>query len=267
MDMGSISETAPRSAIKAALLSLLGPGVGQIYNGQWRKGLIFLVGEYPLAAVFIAGFSSFEGLFAGLAGLTLFLLAAVVDAAICARRRPAYLLRSFNRWWIYVGIIGLSLCATLVLDHMLGKVLYQTFKVPSESMEPTLLVGDRFMGRALKNDQVLERGDIVVFHPPGEKKKYFVKRVVALPGEVVTGADGHVLVNGDPGYGVSRKRFGPVCLGPGKYWVMGDNRGASFDSRFFGPVSRERIKYRALYLYWAVPAGPAPASRFGLRLD
>jgi signal peptidase I len=113
-------------------------------------------------------------------------------------------------------------------------------------MRPTLRSGDRLRCQALRPRDIIRRGQLEVFEYPSEHSLIFVKRVVGLPGEVVEVADGSVYVNGDPideGYyamsGPGRKSLDmpPARLAPDEYYVMGDNRYASFDSRSFGPVT------------------------------
>ncbi|KAB1442100.1 signal peptidase I [Pseudodesulfovibrio senegalensis] len=275
-----VAHLKPRSPLRAGALSLLAPGLGQLYNGQWRKALFFFLIEYLLCAWLVSRFATFAGMMQGLAGIVLFLGAAVGDAALSARRRQAYVLRSFNRGWIYVAVLTFGILATLGMDWLLGNNLYQTFKVPSPSMEPTLVPGDRFMGAVLDADEPLLRGDVVVFHPPGRDGIWYVKRVVGLPGETVRVTHGHVRIDGvdlaepyaayeegvaDSGDSDEQVRL----LDVGEYWLMGDNRGHSMDSRVFGPVGRERMGYRALYLYWAGDSGlfPGSGARLGIRLD
>jgi signal peptidase I len=273
-----VAHLKPRSPLKAGALSLLAPGLGQLYNGQWRKALFFFLAEYLLCAWLVSRFATFPGMVQGMVGIVLFLAVAVGDAALGARRRQSYALRRFNRGWIYVSVLAFGILATLGMDWLLGNTLYQTFKVPSPSMEPTLVPGDRFMGAVADMDEPLLRGDVVVFHPPGRDGIWFVKRVVGLPGETVRVASGHVRIDGidlvepyaahnDSGTGTGRTQ---VCrLDAHEYWLMGDNRDHSMDSRVFGPVDRERIGYRALYIYWAGDSGfsAGAGARSGMRLD
>ncbi len=270
----------PRSPLKAGVLSLLAPGLGQLYNGQWGKALFFFIAEYPLGVWATTRFGSFAGMIQGLSLLLLFMAVTVGDAAISAGRQQQYVPRSFNKGWIYTSVLVLSLLGTVGLDWFLGNNFYQTFKVPSPSMVPSLVPGDRFMGAALDPLERLQRGDVVVFHPPGRERIWYVKRVVGLPGELVRVDCGHVRINGQL-LNEGHARFdagGSVVglpsrierlLGIDEYWLMGDNRNHSRDSRVFGPVGRKRIGYRALYLYWAGEGAGAVSAgdRLGMRLD
>jgi signal peptidase I len=167
----------------------------------------------------------------------------------------------------------------------------QAFRIPSESMEPQLLVGDRVVvSRLAYRLHDPRRGDIVVFDcPPGEdcpqegprnvvrrsvdtvleallvrqpKTEEFIKRVVALPGETVEGHDGAVWIDGrrlhEPYLptGTRTSTFKPRVIPPGRVWVMGDNRTNSADSRVFGPVRESTIVGRAIWRVWP-PTRPA----------
>jgi signal peptidase I len=140
-------------------------------------------------------------------------------------------------------------------------------------MYPTLKVGDRIIVDKLSYHlHGVQRGDIVVFaSPPLEDQEYadLVKRVIGLPGETISAKDGHVYINGKrlnepwlpPGPasytgalpGDAHPQFdlpGPVKIPPGEYFVMGDNRLDSEDSRFFGPIPRSLIVGRAEFVAW-----------------
>jgi signal peptidase I len=146
--------------------------------------------------------------------------------------------------------------------------VFQTFYIPSASMEPTLMIGDRIIVNKLSYDlHGVGRGDIVVFAKPPEEVappgvKDLVKRVIGLPGETISSADGQVWINGKPLKEPWLPR-GTVTTGirtqkipPNEYFVMGDNRGDSQDSRFFGPISRSLIVGKVVFRIW-------PFSRFG----
>lgn len=160
----------------------------------------------------------------------------------------------------------------------------QAFKIPSGSMKPTLLIGDHllvsksaygikmpFTGAVLIPTGDPQRGDIVVFLFPEDRSKDFIKRIVGLPGETVEVRNKLVYVNGkrlpDPHAhfadriilpsGVQpRDNFGPVKVPPDHYFVMGDNRDESYDSRFWfggkgGFVPRQDILGKAFIIYWS----------------
>jgi signal peptidase I len=148
---------------------------------------------------------------------------------------------------------------TLLLTAVLFagvRLAVQNYMVESVSMQPTLVEGqfiwvDKVLYRLQHGP---ERGDIVVFQSWGQDKP-FVKRVVGRPGQTIEIRDGHVLVNGaqiDEPY-LSQPTdgaVGPITLGPDEYYVLGDNRGNSSDSRVYGPLPGTDIVGRAWLRYW-----------------
>jgi signal peptidase I len=270
---GSERPAARRRPWVAALLSLTATGAGQIYNGQWRKGLTFFLIETALGVTMIFGLGSFAGLVGTGAGLLAFNVAVAAEAYGTARRVRIAPTR-FNRWWVYLLAVGLSLGAGALVEGVIKARFYQNFKVPSVSMTPTLRVGDRFMARRLDPAAVVARGEVVVFMDEASGR-YFVKRVVGLPGETVRMQARRVYVDGvrldepyvrpaEGGPKPERDDYPPTTLEAGSYFLLGDNRDNSYDSRFIGPVGREAIVARALYVYFPGDVGARSwADRFG----
>jgi signal peptidase I len=159
--------------------------------------------------------------------------------------------RNLVEWLVVI------VCALLVAV-VIKTFLVQAFYIPSPSMTPTLKVDDRVLVNKLSYDlHGVHRGDIVVFTSPQQTtEKDLIKRVVGLPGDTLEGRDGHVVVNGQAlaerylPDGVQTTTFGPVTIAPDHYWVMGDNRTNSSDSRVFGPIPKSRIIGRAFVKVW-----------------
>jgi signal peptidase I len=174
------------------------------------------------------------------------------------------------RWVIEWAVI---LMAVLLFTVLLRTYVVQSFYIPSPSMVPTLAVGDRIMVNKLSYDlHGVHRGDIVVFkRPPLEEQDFpdLVKRVIGLPGETISSQNGHIYINGKllpepwlpPGASSytgalpadQHQQFnlpGPVKIPPGEYFVMGDNRTDSEDSRYFGPIPGGLIVGRAVAVVW-----------------
>jgi signal peptidase I len=180
-----------------------------------------------------------------------------------------------------VLLVGLAVVIAIVLRAFVA----QAFRIPSASMEPQLMVGDRVVvSRMAYRVHDPRRGDIIVFDCPpaagcpdknhdglpvraakalGEAllvrqpdTEEFIKRVIGLPGDVVEGHDGFVFVNGsvllEPYLpkGTVTSDFGPITVQKGKLWVMGDNRGNSADSRVFGQIEQNTIVGRAILRVW-----------------
>jgi signal peptidase I len=152
--------------------------------------------------------------------------------------------------------------------------VFQQSKIPSGSMMDTLLIGDFIMvnrfvystaasalERALLPIREIERGDVVVFKQPQEPEIDFIKRVVGLPGDTVELREGLLYVNGsyveEPHVEEEYRRldrngnYGPIAVEPDNYFVLGDHRNQSQDSRFWGQVPRGLMKGRALLIWWS----------------
>ena len=157
--------------------------------------------------------------------------------------------------WVLVIVIS------AVLAFALDKFIIVNAKIPSASMEPTIMTGDRLIGNRLAYiNSEPERGDVVIFLFPDNEKEYFIKRVIGLPGETVRIDDeGVIYINDevlDESYGreiiqnPGNARDG-VTLGANEYYVLGDNRNDSEDSRFsVGVVYRREIIGRAVFRIW-----------------
>jgi signal peptidase I len=172
-----------------------------------------------------------------------------------------------------------SIIVAVILALLIRTFIVQAFKIPSGSMEDTLLVGDHllvckfiygtkipFADKKVMTLRDPRRGDVIVFEYPEDPSKDFIKRVVGLPGDVVEGRAKKVYVNGKPfenPHEVHKEKevipkeqnprdsFGPVTVPAGSYFVMGDNRDRSYDSRFWGFVKGTKIKGLAFIKYWS----------------
>ena len=170
----------------------------------------------------------------------------------------------------------------VILALFIRTFVVQAFKIPSGSMEPTLLVGDHilvnkfiygikipFIDKTLIPISDPKRNDVIVFIYPVDKSKDFIKRVIGLPGDKVEMKGQKIYINGklfDDKYGVYSRSpssggdmnregldFGPVTVPPGHLFVMGDNRDHSYDSRFWGFVPLDAVKGKAFIIYWSWP--------------
>ena len=153
-----------------------------------------------------------------------------------------------------------DLAVALGLALVIIVFLYQPVKVEGTSMAPLLSDQERiFINKFVYRFEPIERGDVVVFWYPLDKSKSFIKRVVALPGETIELRAGHLFVNGKelfepyvPASYLDGASYPPLTLGADNYFVMGDHRDSSNDSRVFGPVGRQYIYGKAVFAYWPV---------------
>jgi signal peptidase I len=183
-----------------------------------------------------------------------------------------------------------SLVIAVVLALFIRTFVVQAFKIPTGSMEQNLLIGDHLLvnkfvfgatlstvERAILPIREIHRLDVIVFKFPKDPSRDFIKRVIGLPGDTVELKSKRVFINGkmldepyvyyleDPpplpqemetspdlqGTGDPRVQYGPVTVPAGQYFVMGDNRDNSEDSRYWGFMPRENVKGRALVIYWS----------------
>lgn len=167
---------------------------------------------------------------------------------------PPHPVRAVLEWLAVV--VGALLAALLIKTF-----LFQAFYIPSSSMEPTLLVGDRVLVNKLSYEfGDVERGDVIVFHKPETLPESeideFIKRVVGLPGDVIEAREGVVFVNGlalDEPYlpdGTFTAGLAETIVPPDSVFVLGDNRGNSTDSRVFGAVEVDSIVGQAFVRVW-----------------
>ena len=197
---------------------------------------------------------------------------ALAETAVVPRRRKSVVRE-------YAEAIAIAILLALVIRTL----IVQAFTIPSGSMMDTLLVGDYILVNKFLYGPELplmdyrlpalrhpDRGDIIVFKYPQDEKRDFIKRIIGLPGEQVLIRGPQVIVNGKPLVEPYTKKvdspFGhsgqpaycgyaygcePTTVPPDSYFVMGDNRDNSQDSRYWGFVKRDKIKGKAFLIYWS----------------
>lgn len=156
--------------------------------------------------------------------------------------------------------------AAVIIAFVLNRFIVVNAKVPSGSMEKTIMTGDRLYGNRLaylKDDP--QRGDVVIFKAPDDESQLYVKRVIGIPGDKVVVIDGLVYINDsdiplDESSYVTKDvpigDFGPYEVPEGCYFVMGDNRNNSFDARFWNNtyLHRDKILGKAWFRYYPNPS-------------
>ena len=172
-----------------------------------------------------------------------------------------------------------AIIIAVVIAFFVRSFFIQAFKIPSGSMEPTLLVGDHLLVNRLSyvakvpfSDTVMfefgepKRGDVIVFRWPKDRSKDFIKRVIAIPGDRLEIKGKEIFINGskinDPwGHFIDKKysfqsllireNLGPVVIPKDSYFVLGDNRDNSQDSRYWGFVEKSDLVGKALIIYFS----------------
>lgn len=172
-----------------------------------------------------------------------------------------------------------AILLAVVIAFFIRTFVIQAYQIPSGSMKPTLLIGDHILVSKFNYGVRLpivrsslipvgqpKRGDIVVFIYPEDRSKDFIKRLIGLPGDTIEIRDKQIFINGLPwsdSHGVyvdsmvfpgtvqPRDNVGPVTVPNDSFFVMGDNRDESYDSRFWGFVPRKDLLGKALVIYWS----------------
>jgi signal peptidase I len=262
-----------RNAFLAAIATIGTFGLGQLYNGKPKKAAVAYILWLATAAfgIFAPLSASFTWLVISLALLLLLGLILMIDAIRDARRLREITLHRYNRWYIYLVII---LFQTLGIRSIQVKLLTAStaaYRMTSGSMIPTLEIGERIVADMKAYDRKLPtRGAVIIAKYPKDESVSYIKRVIGLPGEKLEIIGRTVYINGRPlaeeytqyiDPGSTDEHFGPYILSNGEYFVMGDNRDNSQDSRYLGPVNQSQILGQARYLYWATDL-----SRIGKRI-
>lgn len=162
--------------------------------------------------------------------------------------------REIAEWIIVIDI-------AIVLAVIMNMFIIVNAVIPTASMEPTIMTGDRIFGNRLayRGDKDPQRGEIVIFKYPDNEKELFIKRVIGMPGDTVEVKDGHVYINGsqepldEPYLHVATLgEYGPIMVPEGAYFMMGDNRNNSADSRFWNQpfVYKDKILGKAVFRYF-----------------
>jgi signal peptidase I len=177
------------------------------------------------------------------------------------RRRP---------WWRRLAETAITVGVAVLLAVLVRTFVFQTYYIPTSSMVPTLGVYDRILvQKAFFNPRDVREGDIVVFsHPPrddcpGPDNGDLVKRVIALPGQTIYSSGNNIYVNGQllaepylPRYDPlgppipDASRQHPYRVPPGEFYLLGDNRAISCDSRYWGPIEGTTIVGKVVLVWW-----------------
>jgi signal peptidase I len=175
--------------------------------------------------------------------------------------------RSKRKWIVIFSLVAAVCILAILSPFFIRTYIIQAYKIPAGSMKPTLLAGDHILVDKLpKNLDEIERGDIVVFVYPPDPRKDFVKRVIGLPNDLIEIRDKALYVNENlfqedyaihidtniiPARIRPRDNLGPIRVPENALFVLGDNRDASFDSRFWGFVDLSKVKGKVTKIYWS----------------
>ncbi|MBC3919093.1 signal peptidase I [Undibacterium sp. CY18W] len=272
------TEYKPRPWL-AVLLNVFVPGLGFVYLNRLALAAANIL-FFPLVLL-IAGRAglvfSAPGFLLVTLVLTCFWLASSIVVFRLARRQSMAARGWLQRWYVLlaVGMVGYAVvqyCMS-IRGTLFG---YDIFNVPGMSMETTLLSGDKFIANTLAYadaGHTPQRGDVVVLQNPAQANVKYVKRIMGLPDEQVSMRDGSVLINGKaiadehafhdlskPDQTMNQQFTVP----PDSYFVLGDNRNDSLDSRHFGPVPAEKIYARVELVWFSYGISSVRWDRLGL---
>lgn len=279
-----------RKPFLASLLSII-PGLGQIYNGQLGKGVVFLVIDLLVPVAF--GLTGILNNFYGLVTLALFFISfhiyRMTDGFVQAKYLTDYELKPYNKWYVYLSFVVVLGIVRTFLD-LPASTGIQTFKIPTPSMNPTMQQGDRVVASLnyYDNNPILQ-GDIVVFNSP--QGGIWTFRVIGMPKDSIEVKEGKVYVNNQLNelktaeeYVLDNQEviqyqeklgsaktiktlrfkeikmaytqtFDKIKVPENEFFLMGDNRDNAYDIRFIGTIKKDDILGRVIYSYWGNTPG------------
>lgn len=276
--MENVKKSIKRRWWIAGLFSYLVPGLGQVYNGQATKGLFFnflftLWGGVVFSFIFHMMKQSISRI--NIAFLFIIMLISVA-AHLCIiieaiktsqKRKMENGLKPYNRWIIYLVVVAVSLTVDYSLSNAVKENIIKPFCIPTGSMEPTLLAGDYLLSNQLYfSTHNPARGEVVIMRYPRNEKIVYIKRIIGMPGDTLEIINKKVYINHheidepyiramDPEVqfqiSVRRDNYGPVIIPSDEYFVMGDYRDNSLDSRAWGTVKRHQIIGKPVFIYWS----------------
>jgi signal peptidase I len=278
LQMQNEPHNRPRRWWVAALLSYLVPGLGQVYAGQLTRGLLaYCLYAWWGSLVFIGTLQAMRRHFPGFSfgWILLMLLVALIlligiinDAIRLARKsRTHYELKVYNRSHIYILVILLLLSSDYAISFTMRDLILKPYRIPTGSMESTILRGDYLLSDKMyychANPQ---RGDIIIFQSPRNQKLEYIKRIIGLPGDTLRIVNQTVMINRqvltEPYtqyniYPNHRSQVAydfpqtPLVIPADHFFVLGDNRDQSEDSRLWGAIPRELIKGKPSIVYFS----------------
>jgi signal peptidase I len=251
---------------------LTAPGLGQFYNVQMKKGVIYFLAHliFPTFLILAGLLNDFIGavIFMGISSVIYLFIAG--DAFVIARKKKEAALKSYNRWYVYASLIVITSAISMGYNAVFKDRIYpyKSYKIPAGSMYPALYVGDHIIvDMKCYEAREPQRGDVVIFRYPENREKDFIKRIIAVGGDVIEGRERVIYLNGSaldepyvrfddkfikPRGNDPRDNFGPLAVPENKYFMMGDRRDQSYDSRYWGFVDAEDIRGKALYIYFSL---------------
>lgn len=291
-DNNNPTQHTPRNSFVAFFLSLLVPGLGHVYIGQLKQGIVFFLSLFLILVIaFAIGVPNAYWLLSLLIISVLLRLFIMISATIKAAGKKEYILKPYNKWYIYLLVIVIYFSVLLVYDvrSLFG---LESYRAASSANEPGLHVGDYLIAdKEAFDSKPIKSGDLVVFESPTGQGKW-IHRVVAVPGDKLDIINNFVCIDGvcsDTQYigsfnddydgreiqeyverlpnGYQHRiykykeeyindtiRLKNIVVPPDHYYLLGDNRDNALDSRYIGLIHKDAIEAKVLYSYWGESA-------------
>ncbi|MEM7432845.1 MAG: signal peptidase I [Pseudomonadota bacterium] len=254
----------------AVFAAFFGGGLGYVYLGRITWAFWWLAILFGVITLFaLSPFTSLPAfVYLFLLSLLTITIGVIFHCGRLAAKHPIVDRKPYNKAWVYISWLLIFWCLGSFFPDLRAKWLgFDLYSIPSMSMAPTLEQGDLVTADARRYDeQTLQYGDIVVFENPQVPGLIFVKRVVGLPGDVIEIKTDVLYRNGEaidepyalftsPG-NVRTSQYPPESVRDGYFFVLGDNRHRSQDSRFLGPIPLENLRGRIENRWFAWSEGP-----------
>ena len=254
----------------AGFLTVLVIGLGQVYNGEFNRGIMYYLGSLGISLLtaflmLVFPFPSNFLLFFSL-GFIYFFYVFLKGWKEAKNKGNRYYLKPYNKVYVYAAFVFFSwYIINPLFSQFIKNNIVHAYRVVATSMVPTILDGDHILvDELIYKFSPPCRGDVIVFKYPKNEDQYFIKRVIGLPGETVSLRQKKCYINGNllqEDYVIHASHhgfdypeldnFGPLKLPSDFFFVMGDNRDWSMDSRSFGPVQQDKIIGKAFMIYWS----------------
>ncbi|MDR0232054.1 MAG: signal peptidase I [Dysgonamonadaceae bacterium] len=278
----------PRKAIFAFLLSAIVPGLGQLYNGQLKKALIFSLGTltYSLGINILGLKIHFWIYVIALAVLVILRLFIAIEATVTANKSKEYELKSYNKWYVYLLSIVIWYFTVSMFERIASETQYIISIVRSNSGFPTVVAGDYILGDyGFYNSQEPTYGDLVILSMPNGER--YIYRIIGMPNdtlsienqlvkyndkelssklistlfyekyemeefvEILPNGVEYKFVRSKTPFFQENDTIEEIIVPNNSYFLLGDNRNFSFDSRFIGFVQREQIQGKLVSIYFS----------------
>ena len=247
----------------------MGFGLGYLYVGRHKLSFLPIVTYFSLMLIMGAtrAITVPVGIYLAYAAMLVVWLISMIHPAVIARKEKNAGKNSYNRGWVYLAwIIIVGLLISQVASYRGFLFGFETYSIPSISMAPTLEKGDWIVADTwIYDNSEPAFGDLIVHGSPPDGSIKYVKRLIGLPGDIVEIRSNVLVRNGTPiqesfirlndSTRTYLTDFPPTAVPAGHYFVLGDNRHNSRDSRFFGSVPKEMIIGRVEYRWFAFDNG------------